>query len=319
MSDIILETKLELIDNLSFLETDKEAFASISLNPTFQWAKIVVTDDQPNANKNRVPLEEFDNVIKTGIFAPIKMAESEISRGHQEAMGKPIGTIAQLVKVNNKIIALAALWKRERPDEIELLKTMYKDGNPPNVSWELSYAESKLDEGIETLYGISLNGLAVVNAPAYSGRTPFIAMASDQLNEEDKVEEELKQKISELETELEKLKMDLTTKDAELDSLRQYKQEVEAEKSKITRLAEIKQKFEDAKIEKDENYWNEKAEVLLKLDDASINFMIQELVSFSEATASTTKVEIPNLHSTQDGKKLSGRELGKALRELKLK
>lgn len=325
MLNLTLETQLELIDDVSFFGDDKEAFASISLNPTFQWAKIVVTDDQPNANKHRVPLEEFENVISTGIFAPIKMTEDQISRGHKEAMGKPIGTITQLAKVNNKIIALAALWKRERPEDIELLKKMYQDGNPPNVSWELSYADSKLEDDIESLYGISLNGLTVVSSPAYSGRTQFIAMASDDSQndtstKEDKIvnEEELKQKISELEEELASLKASLTEKDAELGELRTFKSDVEAEKAKVEKLAEIKRKFEEAKLEKDEEYWDKNAETLLKLDESAIDFMIQELVAFAEANASTNdgknKKSVPNFSNT-DIKNLSPKELGAKLRE----
>jgi hypothetical protein len=329
MSDIQINAQLELIDTL---DSENEAFASISLNPTFQWAKIVVTDDQPNANKHRVPIEEFDNIIRTGIFAPIKMTESEISKGHQEAMGKPIGTITQLARVSNKIVALAALWKRERPEDIELLKKMYQDGAPPNVSWELSYADSEIKDNVEDLHGISLNGLTVVSLPAYTGRTQFIAMASedndqsddtdDQSGKEENIvnEEELKQTISDLEAKVKELEDNLSTKEAELTELKAYKQNIEAQELKASRLAEIRKKFEDAKIEKDEQYWDEKAETLLNLDDASLDFMIQELVAFAEKNASAsdtekTKKDIPNFSNVKDTKDLEPKELGRRLRE----
>lgn len=174
--DLNLTTQIDLLDDDKDLG---EAFASVSLNPSFQWAKIVVTDDRPNLNKQRIPLEEFDNLIRTGLFSPIKMAESNISKGHDEALGKPIGTITQLAKEKNKVIALSALWKKERTDDISMLKDMYTKGTPPNVSWEISYADSKIEEdGTEALYGTSLNGLVVVGSPAYAGRTQFIAMAA---------------------------------------------------------------------------------------------------------------------------------------------
>lgn len=314
-NNIILEAQLELIDEPSV----DEAFASVSLNPTFQWAKIVVTDDQPNANKHRVPQDEFDNIISTGIFAPIKMDYSQISSGHSDAMGKPIGLITQLTKANNRVIALAALWKRERPEDIEALKKMYVDGNPPNVSWELSYAESSIENEIETLKGVSLNGLAIVSLPAYEGRTQFIAMASkdgDSSKEETIVnEDELKQKISELETELASLKEQLTARDTELASLKDYKNTIEAEKAKVERLAVIKQKFQEAKLEKDEAYFNEKADTLLKLDDASLDFMIQEMTAFqAAASVSDSEDKIPDFKK-KSASQLSPRELGRLLRE----
>jgi len=106
-NNTLLTTNIELLD-------EGEAFASVSLNPYYQWAKIVVTDDLPNANKMKIPKEEFPNMIRTGLFSPIKMAEKEISDGHPEAHGKPIGTIAQLLEESNKLIALAALWKKEK-------------------------------------------------------------------------------------------------------------------------------------------------------------------------------------------------------------
>lgn len=329
MFDTQITTQIELIDDLT--SSDGEAFAAISLNPTFQWAKIVVTDDQPNANKHRVPLEEFDNIIRTGIFAPIKMTESVISKGHKEAMGKPIGTITQLVKANNKIVALAALWKRERPEDIELLKKMYLEGSPPNVSWELSFAESSIEEEIETLRGLSLNGLTVVSSPAYTGRTPFIAMASegqsDKEEQPDKEEiivneEELKIKISDLEAKIAELSSELESKDAEIEDLRSYKASVESEKAKIEKLAEIRSKFEAAKIEKEEDYWEKNAEKLLNLPDESIDFMIQELVAFAEANASvadSSKKDIPNFSNKEIEKDSTPKELGRTLRESKLK
>ena len=185
------DNKFYLDTKFEFLEDDSpelgEAFSAISLNPFFQWAKIVVTDDLPNANKMRIPQSEFDNMIKTGINAPIKMAQAEISPGHKEAFGNPIGVIANLTKESNRIIALAALWKKERPEDIAKLKEMYTNGNPPNVSWEVSYTEASVTEdGIEELLGTSLDGLAIVGLPAYRGRTPFVAMSAEDQNKSDK-------------------------------------------------------------------------------------------------------------------------------------
>ena len=135
---IYLDTQINLLTEQEF----GEASAAISLNPAFQWAKIIVTDDKANLNKQRIPREEFVNLIRTGLFAPVKMSEAEITN-HKEAIGKPIGTITQLLEDTDKLIALAALWKKERPDDVAMLKDMYTKGNLPNVSWEISYAEEK--------------------------------------------------------------------------------------------------------------------------------------------------------------------------------
>ena len=81
---------------LEFIKSDYEAEASISLNPNFKWCRVVVTDDKPNANNHRIPNTEFSNLIKSGINAPIKMARGEISGGHAEAWGNPIGALAKL-------------------------------------------------------------------------------------------------------------------------------------------------------------------------------------------------------------------------------
>jgi hypothetical protein len=175
-----VETKsIELKTNIELFEAN----ASVSLNPLYQWAKIVVCDSDPNANKQQVPESEFDNIIKTGINAPIKMARNQISKGHKEALGNPIGVISNLSKEGNKVIALAALWSKERPDDIALLKKMYDEGNPPNVSFELAYASSDMVNDVEVLKDCVLNGLAVVGMPAYSGRTPFIAFSSVEIEE----------------------------------------------------------------------------------------------------------------------------------------
>jgi len=317
-----IPTQFELLD-------DNEEVASVSLNPLYQWAKIVVTDDQPNANKVRIPQGEFDNLIKTGIFAPIKMAEKAISDGHEDAFGKPIGIISQLTKEGNKIIALAALWKKERPEDINKLKEMYKNGTPPQVSWEISYVDSSLEEGgIEALQGTILTGLAVVGMPAYSGRTPFVAMSAKENKEEFSVEDKeiLEQKISELEQKLaDALKQldektnELQTNLSELDTLRTFKSEFDKKAEEETKLANIKTKFTEANLTKDEEYFVTNKEMLLGLSDPALDFMIQELVAFSSAKneekSSDKKPKVPDLKDNKNESSEDPKALAQALRE----
>lgn len=318
----IIPTQFELLD-------DNEEVASVSLNPLYQWAKIVVTDDQPNANKVRVPESEFDNIIRTGIFAPIKMAEKEISDGHDEAFGKPIGIISQLTKEGNKIIALAALWKKERPNDIQKLKEMYKNGTPPQVSWEISYVESAIEDGgIEALQGTILTGLTVVGMPAYTGRTPFVAMSSKENKEDFSVEDKeiLEQKISELEQkladalkQLEDKNTELQTNLSELDTLRTFKAEFDKKAEEETKLASIKTKFTEANLAKEDDYFVANKELLLGLSDTALDFMIQELVAFSSAKnekeSSEKKPKVPDLKDNKNNDLEGPKALGQALRE----
>jgi hypothetical protein len=334
---LYLNTAFEFIENES---QEGEAFSAVSLNPQFQWAKIVVTDDLKNANKQRIPEDEFSNLIKTGTHSPIKMARGEISRGHDEAFGNPLGVIANLAKETNKVIALAALWKRERPDDVNKLKEMYTNGTPPNVSWEISYTESEVDtEGVETLKGVALNGLAIVGMPAYEGRTSFVAMAAkdtegdDSNKEKEKLDELelLKQELADLKTKFEEKQNELNTKQAELDSLqtelaeyKDYKDTIERSKAEAEKLQAIKTRFVEAGIEKDENYFTEKSEFLLKLDDEELNFMIQEMVAFKESIASDQsdkKPKVPDIKNLdKDNIDLSNpKDLAKELRALKAK
>lgn len=167
------ELKDELGDGLN------EAQASLLQNSAVSWAKFVLTDDQPNKNKQRVPVEEFDNLIKTGIFMPIKMAKGKINVGHDDS--EPIGVITHLKKAGNKILALAALWHRERNEDIEYLKNLSKDKKPINISWEILYEDSKPSEefdGVQDLLFTSLKAATVVGMPAYAGRTPILAIAA---------------------------------------------------------------------------------------------------------------------------------------------
>lgn len=310
-----------------------EAFASQSLNPFFQWAKIIVTDDEPNLNKQRIPLEEFNNLIKTGLYTPIKMTESEISDGHEVAQGKPVGTITQMAVDGNRLIALSALWKRERPDDIDLLKKMYSEGNPPQVSWELSFSESKEEnDGVEALYGTSLNGLTILSNPAYAGRTPFIAMSEKKNKEAYSVEEleKAKETISSLEEQMKELqaKYDELVKTSkasedELETLREFKKEIDAKAEEVAKMDEIKSKFDEAGIEKNDEFFSSEKERLLAMDENALDFLIQELVAFADRIANASdddddedndKVDIPPIPGKKV-EKLTPAELGRKLRE----
>jgi hypothetical protein len=317
-----LQTSLEFIDSEHGLLDDGIAFASMSLNPNYQWVKVIVTDDKPNANHQRVPKEEFANIIKTGVYSPLKMDFGRISPGHKEALGKPIGTFTNFNEYGDKLIALAALWKNERPDDVALLKEMYDSGASPNISWELSYdAEAQEEDGTTALNGIKFNGAVVVGNPAYKGRTSFIAMSSEQTNSEDSMEElELaRQKISELETKVSELGTAIAEKDTELAELTKFKNDIEATQAKASKLQAIREKFVEAGIVKDDEFFATREETFLAMNEDALNFVVQELAAFSKpATQTSASVAIPNITGTPK-KNYSARELGELLRTSKQK
>jgi hypothetical protein len=318
MTKINIQSPIEFIDKSEFQ-------ASVSLNPNFRWAKVIICDDKPNGNGHRVPIEEFDNIEKTGIYSPIKMAFKGERLDHFSAQGKPIGTHAQFSKDGNRLLALVALWPYERPEEIKYLEEMYNSGFPPQISWELSCSEEEESEGVLALRNITLDGSAVVDDPAYQGRTPFVAFASNNENRENEMEkEELETKLSESQTKIVDLEARLAellesknTVETELDELRSFRDETIAEKEKVEKLSTIKAKFLDAGLEKSEEFYAEKQETLLSLTDEALDFMIQEMVSLTKVSAELkTELEIPPL-SGGGKSKLTPRDLGAKLRDTK--
>ena len=83
-----LRNVVELLNDEEVKSEMGEAFASFMLNPTVTWAKFILTDDRKNANGERVPKEEFHNLLRTGVHMPVKMALGEISQGHPDT--KPL-------------------------------------------------------------------------------------------------------------------------------------------------------------------------------------------------------------------------------------
>lgn len=323
-------TNLELIDIQAVEEN--QAFASVSLNPNITWAKFTLTDDQPNANKQRVPKEEFENLMNTGIYMPIKMELNTTLGEHEGSL--PLGTIAHLKIDSNRIKGLAALWNQERPNDVRLLKEKYKEGEPLRLSWELAYSKAEVEEdGTESLRGVSLLATTVVGRPAYGDRTPIEALSTtnagkmEDNNEMDyeKIIEDLKKELSDLKAEYEKVQgmaetkaSELETANSELEDLREFKNNIEKERLEAERLITIKEKFAEVKLEKDNDYFVSNKEMFLSLDDKALDFMLQEMVAGLSTSASKKPAseEIPAIVS--DGtKEFTIKEMADLLRKNK--
>jgi hypothetical protein len=349
------ENMVYLVENEEAKETLGEAFASFMLNPTVTWAKFVLTDDRTNGNGERIPKEEFTNLINTGINMPVKMAMGEIAPGHDDS--KPLGVITNLKEIQTEsgasaIVALAALWGEERPADISFIKEKFAQQQPVNVSWEILYQDTVLNETVGSMDLVStvLKAATIVGNPAYMGRTPFLSIAAkkadagakegtpeditqEETMEDDTVEKELQEKLDKAVAEIETLKGQLSEKEtaiaelttqketleAELTPLKEFKEQADAAVAKAEKLASIKTKFSEAGLNKDEEYFKTNEEKLLGLDTNALDFMVSELKvaakgGKTEASGKTDKTEIPALHSDDDGSTPSISDLAAHLR-----
>ena len=322
-----LFTDLEIVSVQSISEN--QAFASVNLNPNITWAKFTLTDDLPNGNKQRVPKEEFENLISTGIYMPIKMEAG--TSGGDHAGSIPLGTIAHLKVDNNKVKGLAALWNQERPLDIDLIKEEYKSGKPLRLSWELAYAKAEKEDDISSLKGIQLMAVTIVGNPAYGDRTLIEALSSAKAEKmEDTKEMDLEKTVEDLKNQIEVLDKDNKNLKAELDvrsselekasaelvTLTEFKDSVEKERKETEKLVLVKEKFSEAELKKDNEYFVENKELFLEMSETALNFMLQEMVSgMTKASLEDNgSGEVPNLTSV-GAKEFSIKELAQSLRE----
>lgn len=345
---------IQLVDKSEAEKVLGEAFASFLNNPTVTWAKFILTDDRMNGNGMRVPKSEFPNIINTGVHMPVKMALGEISPTHDDS--KPLGVITHLTEFEledgvSAIVALAALWGEERPADVAFLKERFAQRQPVDISWEILYKDEVFNEelGSIDLLSTALRAATVVGNPAYQGRTPFLAISaktqtkeeasSEENTEENEVEKELQEKldaalarVSELEAQLgekDTAIAELTTQKTKLEEeitpLKEFKEQADAAVAKAEKLSSIKQKFEEAGLQKDDEYYTTNEETLLKLEESQLDFMVAELKAFASAKADEDKKEetsstknkktkIPALRG-ENGENTSVKDLAKALRE----
>jgi hypothetical protein len=147
-------------------------------NPLLSWVKFVFTDDQPNANKQGIKQSEFDNLIKSMKYMPIKAnyeAESGLL-GHSDA--KQIGIITAGQQEANKVVAVGALYNDEFPEIISFFKKETSEGRSVDFSWEIRYKESEIVDDCEWLKDTVTKAITAVKAPAYQGRTPLVSVSS---------------------------------------------------------------------------------------------------------------------------------------------
>lgn len=150
-------------------------------HPFLTIAKFIFADDRGNTNRQGIEYEDFPEVAQSAIGMPVKMAFT--GTGTDNHTGSvPIGHINAMDTVEedgvHKLIATAALWPSEYPEEITYLKEAYAAGKAPGISWELAYETSIKKAGIEWLKSIVTKAATFVRTPAYGSRTHLMALAA---------------------------------------------------------------------------------------------------------------------------------------------
>lgn len=185
MKTIILDAKLQSIF--------EEATAGVR-NPLLTVASWIFTDDKPNANKQGIKVEEFDDIIANSVDMPIKMRYQGEAKGHLGSV--TIGHIRSMTKDTlengtNVLKAEGVLYKGEYPKEVEYLQEALANGEAPGCSWELNYTDEEIDGPIQWLKGIITKAATFVKFPAYGNRTKLLALASDENISDDELSQEL--------------------------------------------------------------------------------------------------------------------------------
>src|SRR5688572_33144214 len=88
----------------------------------------------------------------------------------------PLGYIRDMKHVEengvNKLVAEAALWGDEYPEEIQYLKDKYAEGKAPGISYEVAYngATSIVEKGVKWFKECVALAATFVRNPSYGSR-----------------------------------------------------------------------------------------------------------------------------------------------------
>lgn len=162
-------------------------------HPSLTRVKFILADDKPNVNGQGIEYEDFPDLAKTAINMPIKMRF--VKKGAKAGAQGHAGSInlGHITNVNenvtadgtHQLLADGVLYTDEYPAEIDFLKTSFASGTAPGLSWEIGYEKSVIKNGINWLKGILTRAATFVRDPAYGKRTALLALASQNLTEEE--------------------------------------------------------------------------------------------------------------------------------------
>ena len=231
-------------------------------NPNLGWLSFVLTDSEPNNNKQGIRKDAFASLVESGQLMPVKMAKGEIASDHTGA--EPLGAIASLSEEESQVLGKAAIWKRDRAEEYEILTAMSAAGELPHISWEIAYTESELDDnGVEWISDPMLRAATIVGDPAYGDRTPILSVASNNTSEVEPPEEDADEDDEESEEDAEQLKR-IEELEKEVKELQAYKDTIEREvanaallESRVIELNAAGVKLTQEEIEAEKDAWLE--------------------------------------------------------------
>jgi len=199
-------------------------FSVAETHPLQTKLTFILTDFEPNSNRQSIPKSEAENIINTARNMPIKIAfdgTTEVGHNRATPIGPIIDTRLDTINGSEVIVADALLWKSEYPEIDEYLKTAQAENKKVGTSWELYYSKSRSEDGIEWLEGIVVAGTAIVKVPAYGDRTPILSIA-ERVN--------MEEKITELETALADLRSQFESAQKELEKAQSERDQLVAEK-----------------------------------------------------------------------------------------
>lgn len=276
------------------------------------------------APKQGIKEEDFDEVIRTAINAPVKLRYMGV-RGIGNHIGSiPIGHIVGMVKTTlddgvKALLAEAVLYTQEFPEEVKYLKEAYASGKAPGISYEIIHsADSPVENGVQWLKNMITQAATIVRSPAYGNRTAILALASNkdltteeftsgilelitpqvptnkggsEMDEKDKKIKELEERIVALAAEKETEVTTGKTLKTQIDELTGQLDTLKAENSTYKRnelLTTRTKAFTDAglTLEADASKADAKKEFWSKMDDATFTEYVADLKAASEkATA----------------------------------
>jgi hypothetical protein len=300
-------------------------------NPYLTVAKFIFADDKGaptstaiDGNLQGIEASDFDDVIKSAIDMPVKMKFT--GAGAANHLGSyVIGHITSMDKVQaedgtNQLIASAALYAEEYPEEIEYLKESFDKKEAPGISYEMAFSDSIIKNGVQWLKNVITCAATFVRSPAYGNRTALLALASAK-NDSELLEtmktfiaqaegdsgiinpnnkgginvDELEKAKQELETlkaeaatktsEITRLGDEITQRDTTIGELTEKVSTLERERTIESRV----RKFTEAgfTLEADAEKADKKKTFWLGLSDEAFDEYLSDLVTAKKASAST--------------------------------
>jgi len=274
--------------------------------------------------KQGIKEEDFDEVIKSAINAPLKMRFLG-ARGIGNHLGSiPIGHITGMTKTEledgvKALLAEAVLYTNEYPDEVQYLKDAFAEGKSPGISYEILHsADSPIENGVQWLKNMVTQAATIVRSPAYGDRTAILALAANkeltteeftegiiqlvtpqettieggsEMDEKDKKIKELEDRIVALAAEKETEVTAKSTLQGQIDALTGELETLRGENATFKKnelVATRTKAFVDAglKLEADASKAEAKKEFWAKMDDATFAEYIEDLKAVSgKATA----------------------------------